>query len=65
MSDHIDQRLLTIDGETKRLFEWAEEYGNSRQLIAERIGRGWDVERAVTQPARKYERRSDDGTGSR
>jgi len=65
MDDHPDyQRLITIDGETRRLFEWADEYGHSRQLIADRIARGWDEETAVTKPPRKYDRRSDDGTES-
>lgn len=48
--------LLTIDGETKLLIEWAEESGNSQELIRDRLNRGWDVEEAVFFEPRKYKR---------
>lgn len=54
-------RAITIDGDTKLLVEWAEEYGVSVPLILGRIERGWDIERAITQPARKYRTHGGDG----
>lgn len=47
-------RLITIDGEEKTLIEWSEETGISRQLIQDRINRGWDAELACYKEPRKY-----------
>lgn len=52
-----DNRFITIDGETKTLAEWAQEYGISHRVILGRLAAGWDEERAITQPARKYGRK--------
>lgn len=64
----ITNRHLTIDGETKLLCEWAEEYGISQNLIIYRLNAGWDVETAVTKPPQRYrdnlerrDQRADDG----
>jgi hypothetical protein len=46
-------RLLTLDGETKTMSEWAEAIGIRVQTLHERIKRGWDVRRALTQPVQK------------
>lgn len=54
-------QYLTIDGETKPLFEWAEmskEWGVSRQLIQDRLARGKSHEDAVMDPPRKYAKRA-------
>lgn len=46
-----NNRLLTFNGETKTVAEWAELRGLSRDLIGSRINRrGWPVERALTTP---------------
>lgn len=50
----ITNRYLTIDGETLLLVEWAERYNISQNLIIYRLKAGWDVETAVTKPAKKY-----------
>lgn len=50
----ITNRHITIDGETKLLVEWSEMYSISVPLILDRLKRGWDVEKAITKPARKY-----------
>lgn len=43
-------RLLTLNGVTKCLADWAEETGLKRTAITERLRRGWSVERALSQP---------------
>lgn len=42
---------LTYKGETKLLVDWAEEYNISFKTLSRRIRDGWDVERALTEPA--------------
>lgn len=42
--------LITYNGETKSLVEWADHLGISRQKLHNRIFRGWDTERAFNQP---------------
>jgi hypothetical protein len=54
--NHDDNRLIEIDGETRTLTEWSIEYGISKQLVFDRLKRGWSEERSVTKPARKYKR---------
>lgn len=44
-------RLVTINGATMCAIEWAEISGTSPITIITRLGRGWDSERAVFQPA--------------
>jgi len=47
-------RLLTHNGETKPMAEWARELGMNTATLKNRIGTlGWDVERALTTPVRK------------
>lgn len=43
-------RLLTFNGETMCLAEWAERYQLRRDTLRERIRRGWSIERALTTP---------------
>lgn len=42
-----DTVRLTIDGETKTLYEWAESSGTKHTVIRERIRLGWDHKKAV------------------
>ena len=50
-------RNITIDGETHTLSQWAEISNVSRDLIRDRIKRGWDVKEAIfTQPNTKFHR---------
>lgn len=44
--------LISFHGETRSLVEWAEYLGVSRNKLHNRIFRGWDIERALTQPYR-------------
>lgn len=41
-------RRITFGGETLTLAEWTERIGGSKNLIAERLRRGWPLERALT-----------------
>jgi hypothetical protein len=45
-------RLLTLDGKTKSITEWADERGVGRYLIWHRLQRGWSVRNAITTPPR-------------
>lgn len=44
--------LISFNGKTQCLAEWAEEMGLKPATLAMRIREGWDVERALTQPVR-------------
>lgn len=41
-------KLLTLNGETKHLCEWAEYLGVDKRLIWSRLENGWSVEKALT-----------------
>ena len=45
---HRSQRLLTFDGQTKSVTEWADELGISKSVLSQRLSRGWSVERALS-----------------
>lgn len=45
--------LITFDGKTKTLAEWAEDIGISCTVLRMRFHRGWPVEKAFTAPVRK------------
>lgn len=51
-----NNRPITINGVTKNLCQWADHYGIGHTTIFHRIKAGWDVERAITQPARPIKR---------
>lgn len=44
---------LSLNGETRRVLEWAEITGLSRQTIISRINLGWTDQDILTRPARK------------
>jgi hypothetical protein len=44
--------LLTFDGVTQPIIEWALDYGIPSRLIIRRLGAGWAVQRAVETPMR-------------
>ena len=48
-----NHRYLTFQGKTKRICEFADDLGMSRQTLCNRLSRGWDVARALTTPTRK------------
>lgn len=52
--------LITIGKETKSLTEWCRQYKISKQLVIDRISRGWSDEAAVQTPKRKYRLNKDD-----
>lgn len=45
-----DNRLLTLNGETLPLIEWSRRFGVASHVIAQRVGRGWSLQRALTAP---------------
>ena len=44
---------ITIKGRTLNLCQWAREYNINSQTISERIKRGWEHDRAVTQKVKR------------
>lgn len=53
-----NNRLLTFNGETKTMTEWANQFGISDVTILKRLKRGWSVEKAITIPSRPTKRSS-------
>jgi hypothetical protein len=45
---HHQLRLLTFEGQTKSMTEWADELGISLTALSRRLSRGWSVERALS-----------------
>lgn len=48
-----DNRKIHYQGRTLCLIEWAEELGINYYTLKSRLFKGWDVEKAFTQPVRK------------
>ena len=46
-------KYFTINGETRCLIEWCEVYNINYRTVQARLVRGWDIERALTQPIEK------------
>jgi hypothetical protein len=44
----------SYDGQEHTLQEWSDITGNSKQLIRDRIMRGWSERRAILTPSRPY-----------
>lgn len=51
-----DNRLLTINGETKTLPEWADAAGISRSTFKRRLEHGWTPEEALSTPLQYKDR---------
>lgn len=45
-----NNHLITIDGETKTLVEWCEQYNISETVVRSRIRIGWDDVKSITTP---------------
>jgi hypothetical protein len=54
----MNQRLITIDGETKTLTEWCRLYDIAPTAVLNRIADGMTEELAITVPVRRYNRRT-------
>lgn len=50
-------RFLEHNGETKTLAQWAQTVGMDYTLFRRRIVRGWDIERALTEPSKNAPRK--------
>lgn len=48
-----NSRYLTFKGQTKHLFDWADELGINRNTLASRLHKGWSIERALTNKKMK------------
>lgn len=58
-----DGEMLTLDGETLNVTQWATKIGITRQNLHKRLDR-WGVERALTEPRRRYPARASIGGGN-
>jgi hypothetical protein len=47
-------RVITLDGESLCLVDWAKRTGVDHRTISERLRKGWDERRAVLTPARPH-----------
>jgi hypothetical protein len=45
---------LVFRGERKTVTQWADETGISRETLYKRLTNGWDAEKTLTTPTRKY-----------
>lgn len=48
-----NNRNITHAGRTQCLQAWADEYGIEGNVLAGRLGMGWEMERALTEPVRR------------
>lgn len=48
--NRTNNHLLTYNGETKPLTQWAREKGFRRGLLENRLRRGWSVEKSLSEP---------------
>ncbi len=46
--------LITFNGETKCLIQWATELSMSPEVLSSRLKRGWPLQRAMTEPCHPY-----------
>ncbi len=53
MRNTRQNRLITFEGKTRCLIEWAEEYRMSDGTLRSRFRLGWSIEKALTTPVRK------------
>lgn len=49
-----NNRLITFNGETKPVSQWAEEMGIQSKLIYGRLYKGWSPDRALTESVRRW-----------
>lgn len=53
MGNGFDARLIEYNGKTLCISEWADEVGVFKKVLSDRLGKlGWDIEKALTTPAR-------------
>lgn len=53
-NNRTNNRLITFNGETKTLMQWAETLGVYSGTLFYRLKAGWTVERALTTPVRNH-----------
>jgi hypothetical protein len=51
-SNKVNNHLVTFNGQTKTVSQWAEELGMKTQTLFSRFKRNWSVERALTTQTR-------------
>ena len=53
MNNRTDNRYIEHDGEKLTLADWGRRTGIAPATIAQRIKKGWSVDRALTEPVKK------------
>lgn len=56
-----NNRLITCNGVTMTLTQWAEVKGMNKQTLAARLEKGWDVESAINTPVHRHGKSKHDG----
>lgn len=51
-----NNKFFTIGSETHTMAEWCEIRNVSKRLVKDRVSRGWDIERALSEPPRRINR---------
>lgn len=49
-NNRCTSHLLTHDGETKSIAQWARDTGMTDARLRQRIGAGWEIDKALTEP---------------
>lgn len=49
-------RILSFNGKSQNISQWAKELNIQAALISLRLGRGWSVEEALSKPGKPYDR---------
>lgn len=47
-------RFITYNEQTKTIAQWADIYGKPYDFIYDRVRRGWNIERILSEPPRNY-----------
>lgn len=50
-------RMITFNGKTRCLKDWADELGGSKNALHERLRKGWTIEKALTTPIKGHNRK--------
>ena len=53
-NNQTTNRLLTFNGETKTMSQWAEYAEIPQDTFKRRIYKGWSIEKAITTPVRRH-----------
>lgn len=50
----MSARLHELDGKSLTLAQWAERFGQPKQIVAVRVSKGWDLREALMTPPTRH-----------